>query len=204
MNSYMQKRIWMAVFGILLCGISVGMFNVSMMGTDPFSCFTLGIWNITGMNYSIMYTEINLLLFALIFIVNRRCIGISTFLNVFGLGFIIESSMKVLNLFFVNIGIPQRILLLFAAVVLMCLASSFYYTADLGVSAYDAIALTISERQRAIPFQFCRMGTDLVCTVIGFALGGTVGAGTVITALFMGPLLEFFKVKVAVPMLNRG
>ena len=61
-------------------------------------------------------------------------------------------------------------------------------------------------------FQYCRIGADLVCVIAGCAIfliaGGTwdqiptiAGVGTVITAFFMGPLIEFFNVKVARPFL---
>ena len=40
----------------------------------------------------------------------------------------------------------------------------------LGVSTYDAIALILSEKKIA-PFKYCRIGTDLICTITGFVLG---------------------------------
>ena len=84
----------------------------------------------------------------------------------------------------------------------MCFASSLYITSNLGVSAYDAQALMLSDTGK-IQFRFVRIGTDLVCVAAGFALGATVGVGTLVTAFFMGPLIDFFNRKIARPMLNR-
>ena len=64
-------------------------------------------------------------------------------------------------------------------------------------------------------FQYCRIATDIVCVVLGVVLfllaGGTwglvptiAGVGTIITAFFMGPVIEFFNRTVARPMLNKG
>ena len=62
-------------------------------------------------------------------------------------------------------------------------------------------------------FQYVRIITDVVCVLLGVALvlisGGAVrgiiaiaGVGTIITAFFMGPLIEFFNVHCARPILN--
>ena len=48
------------------------------------------------------------------------------------------------------------------------------------------------------------MGCDMICTLIGFLLGGIVGVGTLVTALFMGPLIEFFNLHFARPLLARA
>jgi len=49
-----------------------------------------------------------------------------------------------------------------------------------------------------------RILSDLVCTVVGVLLGAPAGIGTVITALFMGPLISFFRRTVSEPLLHRG
>ena len=57
----------------------------------------------------------------------------------------------------------------------------------------------ISE-QKKWDFKFVRVTTDLICTGLGFLFGIVPGVGTIITAFFMGPLIEFFNKKVAEPM----
>jgi len=83
-------------------------------------------------------------------------------------------------------------------VVIISFGSALYFTGDLGVSTYDAVALLMSEKKIA-KFQYCRIGTDLVCTVTGYLLGATVGIGTLITAVLMGPIIAYFNKKVAIP-----
>lgn len=92
--------------------------------------------------------------------------------------------------------------------------TALYYTSDLGVSTYDAIALVMAEKWKVARFPFCRIGVELVSVILGAVLyyignesmqgiGGLIGAGTIITAFCMGPLIQYFKVKIAIPMLNR-
>src|SRR5699024_8534625 len=47
-----------------------------------------------------------------------------------------------------------RIILLLSGLGLMCLAASLYFTAALGVSAYDAIALIFADKYRSLPFKY--------------------------------------------------
>ena len=88
-------------------------------------------------------------------------------------------------------------------------------TAALGVSTYDAVALIMAHKWKIGKFKFIRIITDLVCVALGlvlFLIGGGawkdvpafIGIGTILTAFFMGPLIDFFNRKIAQPMLNAG
>ena len=101
-----------------------------------------------------------------------------------------------------------RIGCLLIAIVIICFGSALYMTADLGVSTYDAVAIIMSGKWKLGKFKYIRICTDIVCVVAGiviFLLGkgkasditAFVGVGTIITAFFMGPLIEFFNEKVA-------
>ena len=119
------------------------------------------------------------------------------------LGYVAEYSEKGLSLVFPAPSLPLRALLLCIALVLGCLAAALYFNANLGVSTYDAVALVASQRQSRIPFRLCRILSDLFCVLLGAALmrlagydlgriWGFIGAGTLITAFFMGPLISLF------------
>jgi len=198
-----RKRIFMAIVGVCLCGFSVGLFKMSLFGTDPFQCFVNGIWNVFQISFGTLYTMVNVIMLLCILWLDRHYIGIATFINIFGLGYIVQYTTELLGRYFVNSGFTLRIVLLLTGIIIMCFSSSLYYTADLGVSTYDAIALILSDKKIA-KFQYCRIGTDLICVLIGVALHAVVGAGTIITAFFMGPLIEFFNVHISRPFLYGG
>lgn len=195
-----QKRILMAFFGVILTGISVALFKASDLGTDPFSCLNLGIGNRLHLSYSVVFTVGNALLLLGVFIIKKHYIGIATAFTIAFTGIIVDWCMVIFSQWFPNPDLFQRIGILLAAVVLMCFASSLYFTADLGVSAYDAWALILADHKVA-QFRICRIGTDLVCTVLGGMMGAVIGAGTLVTALFMGPLIEFFSQMFSRPLL---
>lgn len=205
----------MSLLGVIICAISVGIFKIAALGVDPFQSFMAGLDAIVPIKFGTLYMITNavMLLFALIF--DRHYIGIATFINLFLLGYITQFSYEFLQTVIVDPSIPVRILCLVVGVVIICFGSALYMTADLGVSTYDAVALIIVNTWKKGKFQYVRIITDLVCVILGIALflmSGAplqkvptiVGVGTIITAFFMGPLIEFFNVHVARPFLNAG
>ena len=180
----------MTFAGIFLAGVSVAIFKASDFGTDPNSCFVRGVWNLAGIKYSYVYIAINALMLLGVFFLDRHFIGLGTVLNLFFMGIIVEKGMQLFDRYLPERTFGVRVLLMCIAVVMMCFASALYFTADMGVSAYDAYALILDKRTR-IPFRMCRIGTDVITTAAGFFMGAVVGAGTLVTAFFMGPLIEF-------------
>lgn len=207
------KRIVMSAFGVIICAVSVAIFKIAAFGVDPFQSFMAGLDSLVPIKFGTLYVITNavLLLFALIF--DRHYIGIATFINLFLLGYITQFTYDFLKTLIVDPSIPVRITCLVIGVVIICFGSAFYMTADLGVSTYDAIALIIVNTWKKGKFQYVRIITDLVCVLIGCSLfllsGGKLskiptiaGIGTIITAFFMGPLIEVFNVHIARPFLN--
>lgn len=210
-----RKRLVMTLFGVIICAFSVGIFKIAALGVDPFQSFMAGLDALVPIKFGTLYSIANafLLLFALIF--DRHYIGIATFINLFLTGYITQYTYEFLQKVIVDPSMTTRVICLAIAVVIMCFGSAFYMTSDLGVSTYDAIALIIVNTWRKGKFQYIRILTDLVCVVLGVALfliaGGKpsaihtiAGVGTIITAFFMGPLIEFFNVHVARPFLDAG
>jgi len=208
-----NKRILMCVLGVLVCGISVGFFKCSLFGVDPFQTFMGGLDAVVPIQFGTLYVIANLVLLSFSFFADRHYVGLATFVNLFFLGYVVQYSQAFLNWVFPDPHMGIRLVFLVIAVVVMCLSSAFYFTADLGVSTYDAVSLIISKTWNKMEFKYCRIASDLVCVVIGVTLylfsgqgwkGVTsiVGIGTIITAFCMGPLIEFFNVHVARPFLE--
>ena len=204
----------MSVLGVVLCGISVGFFKLAAFGVDPFQSLMSGIDKLIPLSFGILYVIVNalLLIFALVF--DRHYIGIATFINLFLLGYIVEFTQWLLCLIFPAAGIVVRTVFFVVGFISLCFSSSLYITADLGVSTYDSIAIVMAEKWKMGKFKYIRIATDVVCVVLGitlFLLGGgkpseitaSVGIGTILTAFFMGPLIDFFNKTVAIPMLNK-
>lgn len=206
------RRILMTIFGVLVAGFSVGMFDFSNLGVDPFQVLAHGIWITSGnvlnqpeLGFGNVYTIVNVLMLVAVIVFDRKKIGLGTLINIFLLGYVAEYSGKLWRWLIPEPELWVKVAFLLVAVVIMCFASALYFTADMGVSTYDAVALYISQHQSKVKFQYCRIATDLFCVIVGFLLCSTkaldyTGVGTIITAFFMGPLIAFFNRTVANPL----
>lgn len=210
----LTKRIPMCILGVTICGVSVGMFKHAALGVDPFQSMMSGLDALSPIRFGTLYVIANLLLLSFALIFDRRKIGLGTFINLFLLGYITEFSQRLCARLMPELSIAGRFALFLAALVIVSLSSALYFTADLGVSTYDAIALVWSQRQKRLPFQVCRMITDCVCVLLGVSMCllagmsvrqilGVVNVGTLVTAFFMGPLIAFFNRRVAQPLLGK-
>jgi len=209
------KRILMSVLGVIVGGISVGFFKLAAFGVDPFQSFMSGIEKLIPIDFGTLYVIVNacLLLFALVF--DKHYINIATMVNLFLLGYVVDFSHNTLLAIFPEASIIVRIVCFIFGFVVLCFASSLYMTADLGVSTYDAIALILTNKWKLGKFKYIRIATDLGCVILGavlFILGKGefkdiptfIGVGTILTAFFMGPLIDFFNRKIAIPLLNKN
>lgn len=210
------RRILMSLFGVMTGAVSVAVFKIAAFGVDPFQTFMAGLDAFVPIQFGTLYMIANAVLFVFALVFDRHYIGIATFINLFLLGYVVEFSYDTLRMIplLAEPTLWVRAICLVVGIVVICFGSAFYITADLGVSTYDAIALIMANTWKWWKFKYIRIITDLVCVVIGCCLyllsGGEwsmlptiAGIGTIVTAFFMGPLIEFFNEKCARPFLNR-
>ena len=207
------RRIFMSLFGVIICAISVGIFKIAALGVDPFQSLMSGLDKLIPIPFGTLYVIVNILLLSFSLIADRHYIGIATFINLFLLGYITQWTYEFLQTVIINPSMIVRLICLLVGIVIICFGSALYMTADLGVSTYDAVALILVNKWHIGQFQYIRIVTDVICVLIGAGLfllcGGKVseiptiiGIGTIVTAFFMGPLIEVFNQKFAIPLLK--
>lgn len=209
------RRITMSLAGVLVTAISIGAFKFASFGVDPFQSFMSGIDTLIPTDFGTLYVIVNavLLIFALVF--DRHYIGIATFINLFLLGYVVDFSQSAIEALFPAPTVLMRAALFLFGFVFLCFGSSLYMTADMGVSTYDAIALTLANKWKIGQFRTIRITTDFVCIALGictFLLAGEpvnnisslVGIGTILTAFCMGPLIDIFIKLIANPLLCKN
>ena len=143
----LPRRVLMAALGMIITGISIGFFKRSLFGVDPYQCFANGLANVIPIRFGTLYMLVNLLQLVVVFFLDKRYIGISAFINLFLLGYMVEFSENMLTRWFGDLTLPMRVVFLIIGIVITCVAAALYYTADLGVSTYDAIPLHIADRK---------------------------------------------------------
>lgn len=191
-KKYMKKRIVMALAGTVLTGICVGGMQKAGLGVDPFTCLVTAFSIIFGTTYSICFFILTGIFLTGAFLIERRLVGIATVFNLLLCGTSAGITKNFLDLYIKTDSMAVRFILLIVSLIVVCFAGSLYFTADVGVSAYDAVALIVSERKSILPFKAWRILSDILCCLIGIVCGVKIGIGTVITAFMMGPFLQWF------------
>ncbi len=211
-DKQIKKRLLMCIIGVMISGISVGFFKRAAFGVDPFQTFMGGLDALIPIEFGTLYVIANICLLLFSLFADRHYISLATMINLFLLGYVAQYSLEFLLLLFPSISLLGRIAFLVVGILLSCFAASLYFVADLGVSTYDAVALIITETWKIGKFKYVRIITDLTCVIIGTTLyyiatksltgiTAIVGIGTIITAFFMGPLIDVFSEKIARPLL---
>lgn len=213
-KKFFLKRCIMMLTGILFIGVCVGAYRLSAFGVDAFTCMNLGISGFLHMTFGTWQLIMNAGILAAVFFTVRHCIGAGTIVNMVGVGYmadficwLFQEALKV------EMTLPLRIAALFIGCIFAGLGVSFYMAAEMGIAPYDSVAILIEKETKGkIPFQYARMLSDVTvvlagvvfCMLSGGDLWLIIGIGTVCNALFNGPLIQFFKVHVAEPIMERG
>lgn len=187
------RRIIMMLVGQTLCAVSAGMLQFADFGMDPYNSGVLGLWHmLKWLDYGTFSLIFCIVLLAIdLLFLDRKRIGFGTIYNMFIMGYVIEFTNWGLRHIMPHAPIGIRILFLILGLALLCYSSSMYHEADMGVSPYDCIPLSISERVR-FRFRTVRLTSDCIMVLIGFIGHQMPGVTTIITALCLGPFIEFF------------
>ena len=199
----LKTRIALCVIGVCLCGIAVGFFRYAAFGVDPFTSFMSGLDVVVPIDYGTLYVFVNAVLLIIVIFLDRKLVGLGTVVNLFLVVYLAEFVNNGLAKVFPSGSIGPRIICLIIGVLMLSFSAALYMPADMGVSTYDAIAMVMADKWHILQFKYDRIITDFVCVALGVTLYyfsgqpiksvlAVVNIGTIITAFFMGPLIDIF------------
>ncbi len=181
------RRLPQLAVGLALYGASDGLLVRAHLGLDPWDVFHDGVSKRLGLDFGTV-TAITGLVVLLAWIPLRQRPGIGTIANI---------ALVALSIDAVLATVPQpdalavRVPMLVGAIVLNGLATAIYVGARLGPGPRDGLMTGLAGRT-GWSIRLVRTGIEVAVLVIGWLLGGTVGVGTVLYALGIGPLIQFF------------
>ncbi|SCK18987.1 Uncharacterized membrane protein YczE [Streptomyces sp. SceaMP-e96] len=181
------RRLVQLYTGLTLYGVSMGLMLRAELGLEPWSVLNQGISRHTGLSIGTV-TIVSGALILLLWIPLRQRPGLGTVSNVVVLGLVMDATlawMPELD------SLGARIPLLAGAVLLNGAATGLYIAADFGPGPRDGL-MTGLHRRTGRPVRLVRTCIEVTVLAAGFALGGSVGVGTVVYALAIGPLAQFF------------
>ncbi len=181
------RRLTQLILGLSLWGASIGLMVRADLGLGPWSVFHQGIANHTGLTIGLITNGVGALLL-LLWIPLRQRPGVGTIANVLLIGTTADITLAILPPLE---GLPLRTAALLFAVLLNGVAGGLYIGACLGPGPRDGL-MTGIVRLTNWPVPRVRTGIEVVVLALGWLLSGTVGVGTVLYALSVGPLLGVF------------
>ncbi|MEH0541559.1 hypothetical protein QA802_00210 [Streptomyces sp. B21-105] len=165
----------------------------SGLGAASWNVLTEGTAKALGISFGWATNLISLLvLFA--WIPLRELPGLGTLLNVAIVGFAADATAAVLP---DPQGSLAQIGYLALGLVALAFFDALYLGAQFGSGPRDGI-MTGLVRLTRLPVALVRTGIEVTVAGVGWLLGGTIGVGTVLIALCMGPLVGYFLPLVAV------
>lgn len=195
MANYTVRRILLMILGICLIGVSLAFSRMAGFGTDSYTCFNLGISNITGIQFGYSLIITNVIMLIVIVLFERKFLGLGTIMNMFFCGIISDQTIGWLQSFFgTEITFFARIIYMILSIVVLSFSAALYISADIGLSPYDSLGYVLAKvTKRENGFRWFRVGTDIMCVISGYLMGAVIGVNTIILSLCLGPLIQFFR-----------
>jgi uncharacterized membrane protein YczE len=173
------------VAGLALYGASMAMLTRAHLGLDPWDVLNDGLTKLTGLSFGTMTAVVSVAVL-LLWIPLRQRPGIGTVANVVVISVVVDLVRAVLPDQHV---LAWQIVLMVGGVALNGLATAVYVGARLGPGPRDGLMTGLAGRT-GWSVRLVRTGIELTVLAAGWLLGGSVGVGTVLYALTIGPLTQ--------------
>jgi uncharacterized membrane protein YczE len=171
------------MFGLFLYALGIVITIRANIGYAPWDAFHAGLSQKAGFSFGTASILVGIFVGALVMILGEK-IGLGSILNMVLIGIYIDIIMftGILPLSqSYKTGIPMLLIGLF----IIAVGSYFYIKSAFGAGPRDSLMVVMNRKTR-IPVGVCRIIVELTVTIAGWALGGMVGIGTVISALAIG------------------
>lgn len=179
--------------GLVLYGLSMALMIEADLGLDPWDVLHQGLTRYVPLSFGTVTIIVGALVL-LLWIPLRQRPGLGTFSNVVVVGLAADLGLWLTPS---PDQLAIRISMLVAGVVLNGLAGGIYIGSQFGPGPRDGLMTGFAARTGG-SLRLIRTGIELTVLAVGFVLGGTVGVGTALYALAIGPLVQFFLPRVIV------
>lgn len=190
----MTRRLIQLFTGLAMYGISLAMFIRAGLGLDPWDVFHQGLANRTGLSIGLVVIIVSFLVL-LLWIPLRQRPGFGTLCNAVLVGVFADIGLAMIPSLSTLAG---QAAMLAGAIMLNGVASACYIGARFGPGARDGL-MTGLARRTGWSVRLSRTLIEVTVLAAGWLLGGSVGVGTVLYALAIGPLVQLLLPRFMVP-----
>src|SRR6476469_5604679 len=173
------------LLGLIGYGFSMAMMVRAELGLDPWDVFHQGLAFRTPMSIGVASAVVGVAVL-LAWIPRRNRPGSGTIANVIVIAVTVDAGMAILH---TPTSLPVRIAMMVGAVVLNAISTVLYIGAGLGPGPRDGLMTGLVLRT-GLSVRLVRTSIEATVLSVGWLLGGTVGIGTVVYAVGIGPLVQ--------------
>ena len=172
--------------GFLLFGLAITLMIRGNLGTSAWAVLDVALSKILGLSVGTLTVLVG---FAVLSgaLIMREKIGWGTLANILSIGPWEDVWLAIIPS--VSDNLPLQIAMLFAAILLMGLASAIYIGVDAGAGPRDSLMLAL-RRTTGMSIRVARVIIEVVVVAVGWLLGGPAGIGTLVFALLVGPSVQ--------------
>lgn len=185
LNDHVTLRLLQLLVGLVLFGAGCAVMVQAGIGLDPWTVFAQGLSRQTGVGIGWVTNLVGFLVL-LLWIPLRQRPGIGTIANILLVGTSMQLTLWVLPSVQ---GFLLQVLVFLAGTALVAVASGLYIGARFGPGPRDGLMTGMHERF-GWPIWTARLTVEATVLLLGWLLGGTVGLGTVLFAVLIGPLVH--------------
>ncbi|MET9096728.1 hypothetical protein ABZX72_32105 [Streptomyces cyaneofuscatus] len=186
-GTHLTRRLVQLYVGLTLYGASSALLVRAELGLEPWGVLHQGLTELTGISIGVVSIIVGAIVL-LLWIPLRQRPGLGTVSNVFVLGLAMDGTLALVG----DLGgYGVRIPVLVLGIVLNGVATGLYIAARFGPGPRDGL-MTGLNRVTGRSIRLMRTAIEVAVVVTGFLLGGSLGAGTVLYALAIGPLAQLF------------
>ncbi|MFD9292295.1 YitT family protein [Streptomyces sp. NPDC060030] len=183
----LTRRLTHLYVGLALYGASSALLVRAGLGLEPWGVLHQGLSERTGISIGVVSIIVGAVVL-LLWIPIRQRPGLGTVSNVFAVGIAMDATLALVPDVH---GLGARIPVMAAGIALNGVATGLYISARFGPGPRDGL-MTGLHRITGRSIRLVRTAIEVAVVVTGFLLGGSLGAGTVLYALAIGPLAQFF------------
>ena len=180
--SFSPKIFFILIFGLALFGVGEALLIQSTIGNSPWSVFAQGLSLQTTLSIG-QSTALTSLAVLALWIPLKQKPGFGTLANIAVISIFIQLGVDHIPI--VNSNFPLQMLYVIVGIGLVGFGSALYITCGLGPGPRDGL-MTSLHRNTGIRISRVRLSIEVIVLLAGMALGGSVGFGTAMFALFIG------------------
>ncbi len=176
------------IMGLVLFSVGIALTVRAELGLAPWSVFHMGLANVLPITFGQAtqltgFVIIGLTMFA------KTIPGFSTILYTYAVGVFVDIVLES-SLILHTDNILLRLIMLTIGMTMIAFASYFYLSTELGAGPRDAL-MEVMVKLSSKSVRLIRTSIEVIVLLLGFLMGGPVGIGTVISALFTGSIVQF-------------